>query len=141
MSTSGSNLESPGGGAPAGSGIAPNLAGALSYALGLITGVLFLFLDRNPFVRFHAYQSIFLTVAWVVFWIAVSILEAILGIVPGVRFLVAILAVLGSLVLSFAAFILWIVLIVKAYQGQRWKLPYIGDMAERYARSGNAEST
>ncbi len=140
MSTSGSNLNSPSGDASTGSGIAPNVAGALSYVLGLITGILFLLLERSPFVRFHAYQSIFLTVAWVAFWIAVSVVEALLGIVPGVGFLVAILTVLASLVLTFAAFILWVVLIVKAYQGQRWKLPYIGDLAERYSQAGNAES-
>ena len=130
MQNNGGNLNP---GAQSDAGIAPNLAGALSYVLGLITGVIFLMMSKDSFVRFHAYQSIFLNVAWIAFWIVFSILSVILGFIPFLRFLAAILGLLLSLGLGLGGFVLWIVLILKAYQGQRWKLPYIGDMAERYA--------
>ncbi|MGI5836470.1 MAG: DUF4870 domain-containing protein [Chloroflexota bacterium] len=117
-----------------GSGMAPNMAAALSYLLGLVTGIVFLMIEKeNSFVRFHAYQSILLSVAWVVFWIAFSIVSSILGMIPIIGFLGLIVGLLISLGLGLGGFILWIMLLVKAYQGQQWKLPYIGDMAERYA--------
>jgi len=118
-----------------GAGMAPNLAGALSYVLGLVTGIVFLMMSKDRFVRFHAYQSIFLTLAWVVFWIAFSVVSTVIGFVPFLRFLVAIIGLLLSLGLGLGGMALWIVLILKAYQGQQWKLPYIGDLAERYAAS------
>ncbi len=114
-------------------GMTPSLAGALSYVLGIITGVTFLMMSKDSFVRFHAYQSIFLSVAWIAFWIAFSIVSIMLGFIPFLRFLVAILGLLMSLVLGLGFLVLWIVLIVKASQGQRWKLPFIGNMAEKYA--------
>ncbi len=58
--------------AAAGSGLTPNVAGALAYLVGVITGILFLVIDpfkTDRFVRFHAFQSIFFNVAWIVFWI------------------------------------------------------------------------
>jgi uncharacterized membrane protein len=120
-------------GTQSGTGIAPNVAGALSYVLGIITGIVFLMIERDRFVRFHAYQSILLTVAWIAFWIGFSVLTTILAFIPFLGFLVAILGLLLSLVLGVGALVLWIVLILKAYQGQRWKLPFIGDIAEKYA--------
>ncbi len=126
--------QSPGAGGQSGSGLAPNVAGALAYVLGLITGVVFLLIEKDQSVRFHAYQSIFVSVAWIVFWIAFSIVMAILGLIPFLGFLIAILGILFSLCLGLGAFVLWLALIVKAYQGQQWKLPYIGDAAERYAK-------
>ena len=123
------------GGAQTGAGMAPNLAGALSYVLGIITGVVFLMMEKDRFVRFHAYQSILLSVAWVVFWVAFNILSAILWRIPFLGFLAAIIGILLSLVLGLGMLLLVIVLIIKAYQGQRWKLPFIGDIAERYATS------
>ena len=114
-------------------GLAPNLAGALSYVLGFITGIVFLMISKDRFVRFHAYQSILLSLGWVVFWIAVSIVEAILFQIPFLGFLVAIVSMLAGLLLGLGLLVLWIVLMLKAYQGQQWKLPFIGNMAQRYA--------
>ena len=60
----------------AGAGLTPNVAGALTYLLGLITGILFLVIDpfkTDRFVRFHAFQSIFFNVAWIAFWIVWTI--------------------------------------------------------------------
>ena len=123
-------------GAQAGTGMAPNLAGALSYVLGIITGVIFLMMEKDRFVRFHAYQSVFLSVAWIAFWIAFSIIDAILFHIPFLGFLVAIIGMLISLVLGLGMLVLLVVLIIKAYQGQMWKLPFIGNMAEKYASQG-----
>jgi len=92
----------------------------LCYILGVITGVLFLVLEpysRDPFIRFHAFQSIF-------FNVVVVVIAVVLGIVP----------LLGWILYPFfllAAFIVWIVLMVQAYQERRWKLPVIGDLAEQ----------
>lgn len=135
MAEDSGKLEPTGSGTPVGTGLAPNLAGALSYVLGLITGIVFLMLEKDSFVRFHAFQSIIASVAWLVFWIAFGIATSILAIIPFLGFLVALLGMLISLVLGLGAMVLWIVLIIKAYQGERWKLPYVGDMAERYAAS------
>ena len=62
---------------PAAAGLTPNVAGALAYLVGFITGILFLVLDpfkTDRFVRFHAFQSIFLNLAWIAFWIATKLL-------------------------------------------------------------------
>jgi uncharacterized membrane protein len=105
-------------------GIEPNLGGLLSYALGWITGLIMILLEKkNGFIRFHAVQSM-------VAFGAISILLVAFGILDG-------LDVVGSLfwALSIAtwilAVILWIVLMVKAYQGERYKLPIAGDIAEK----------
>lgn len=125
---------SPGGGqAGAGAGMSPNLAGALAYVLGIVTGIVFLLIEKDPFVRFHAYQSILLSVAWIVFWIAWTIVSGILFQVPFLGFIAVIVGMLVSLVLGLGMLVLVVMLIIKAAQGQRWKLPFIGDMAEKYA--------
>ncbi len=115
------------------SGLAPNLAAALSYLLGIITGVVFLMIEKNPYVRFHAWQSILLSVAWFGFWVAFTVLSAVLGLIPFLGFLVALIGILLSFVLGLGCLVLVIVLIVKAYQGEQYKLPFIGNMAEKYA--------
>jgi len=98
-------------------GLDPNLAGLLCYLLGWITGVVFLIIEKeNRFVRFHAYQSL------AVFG-ALTILSLIAGLIP----------VIGALIrflLAPVGLILWILLMVKAYQGERYKLPVAGDWAE-----------
>jgi uncharacterized membrane protein len=119
--------------APATAGMADNVAGLLCYIFGFITGIIFLALapyNQNKFVRFHAFQSIFLSVAWIgviiaeriVSMVFLSISLALFGLMTVVWMLVA---------LGFLA--LWIVLLMKAYNGQKWKLPIIGDLAEKQA--------
>ncbi len=99
-------------------GIKPNVAGLLAYLLGFITGLIFLLIEKNnKFVRFHALQSI-----------------ATFGFIFVAQWILAFIPVLGPIVsglLSIAAVILWIVLMVKAYQGEKYKLPYLGDVAEK----------
>jgi uncharacterized membrane protein len=105
----------------AGTGLAPNVAGALAYLLGPITGVLFLILEKNsPFVRFHALQSIVFGVLWIIFWIVLSVISGVVPVLGWiVGFLISIVAGLGGLVL-------WLLLMYKAYQGQEWELPIAG---------------
>jgi len=110
-----------------------NVAGLLCYILGFITGIIFLVLapyNQNKFVRFHAFQSIFLGVAWVAVFIVERIIDAVM---LSISFaMLALVATLWMLV-GLAFLVLWIVLMVKAYNGQRWKLPIIGDLAEKQA--------
>jgi uncharacterized membrane protein len=119
--------------APAGAaGLTDNLAGLLCYVLGFITGILFLVLEpynRNKFVRFHAFQSIFYNVAVFAIYIGLAIVGIALHFIPMMWALMA----LVHLVFSLGIFVVWVLLLVKAYQGQRWKLPVIGDLAEKQA--------
>lgn len=95
-----------------------NLMGAASYLLGFITGIIFLLLEKeSKFVRFHAMQSTLL-------FGGVFVLNMALGFVP-------ILGWLAGLLLSFVAFVLWIMCLWKAFQGEMYKVPYVGDLAEK----------
>lgn len=114
------------------SGMAPNMAAALSYVLGLITGVIFFVIEKeNDFVRFHAMQSILFNVAYIVIWIVLTVVGGILSAISS-----ALICVTGiiNLILALGALVLWVILIMKAYQGQRYHLPYIGEMAEKYSK-------
>lgn len=114
-----------------GSGIAPNMAGALSYFLGALSGILFLVIDRDrPFVRFHAMQSIVLTVAWFGAWVVLSVLGLVLGAVPVIGWLVSMLL---SIALGVLGFVLWLYLMFRAYSGDEWELPVVGEYARRFA--------
>ncbi|MFB3778189.1 MAG: DUF4870 domain-containing protein [Bryobacteraceae bacterium] len=114
--------------------MAPNVAGALCYVLGLITGIIFLVLEpynRNKEVRFHAFQAIFFNIAVIVIAIALMILGMIVGAV--IPFAGAMLLSLVSLLVWLGSLVLWVVLIIKAYGGSRLVLPVIGAMAEKQA--------
>lgn len=114
-----------------GSGLAPNVASLLCYVCTFITGIVFLVIEKeNRDVRFHAWQAIIFGVATVVVQIALSILGAILGTIAS--FLGAIFQILSPIV-WLAFFIFWIIAMIKAYQGERYKLPLIGEMAEKQA--------
>ncbi len=100
-------------------GLDPNVAAALAYGLGWITGIVFLVAEPgNRFVRFHALQSI------IVFGV-LSALTILLQAIPLLGMLIAVF-----LVIPLSA-ILWLVLMFKAYQGEKFKLPIAGDMAEQ----------
>jgi uncharacterized membrane protein len=108
-------------------GLSDNVAGALAY-LTIIPAIVFLVLEpfnKRPFVRFHAFQSIFYCVAW----IAVDIGLAIIGHIPFLGWAILFLWPLVTLVL----FVILLVLALKAYQGQKFKLPVIGDIAAQQA--------
>ncbi len=98
-------------------GLKKETAGALSYVLGPVTGVLFLVLDKdNPFVRFHAMQSI-------VVFVALFALQWFLG-------LTLILLPLVPLV-GIISFILWLICIYKAWQGAEFEVPFAGKLARQ----------
>ncbi len=99
-------------------GLEANLAGALTYLLGPITGILFLVLEKDSkFVRFHAMQS-------TITFLALFVVSVVLSMIPFLGWLVLVFVQLGSIVL-------WVFLMFKAFQGEKFKLPTIGDMAER----------
>jgi len=100
-------------------GLTENVAGLLCYVLGWVSGLVFLLIEpENKFVRFHAMQSI-------IIFGTLTIANFILGWIPLIgTFFIVIISVIG--------FILWIVLMLKAYQGTKFKLPWAGDLAEKW---------
>jgi len=103
-----------------GTGLPSNLAGALCYLLGLITGIVFLLLEKDDrFVRFHAMQSIIVSISLV-------IASIILGFIP-------ILGWALGFLLNLAAIALWVILMIKAYRGEEWEVPVLGRIAREQA--------
>jgi uncharacterized membrane protein len=100
-------------------GLDENVAGALAYALGWITGVALLLIEReNQFVRFHALQSAIVFGGLCLLWfVGVSI--------PPLGW-----AISFFIIPPLSAFI-WLLMLFKAYKGERFKLPYVGDIAEQ----------
>jgi len=116
-----------------GTALASNVAATLSYVLGFITGVIFLVLDpykNDRFVRFHAFQSIFFSVALMVFWFVWN--GVFWTLFMGMHFLWVILSLVGMLV-SLGALLLWLFLMYKAYNNERYMLPIIGEIAAKQA--------
>lgn len=99
-----------------GTGLKKETAGALAYVLGPVTGVIFLILEKDPFVRFHAMQSI-------VVFVGLFALEWILGLTLILIFLVPLIGIVG--------FILWLLLIYKAWQGDEWEVPIFGNVTRK----------
>lgn len=112
---------------PVASGMTDNVAGMLAYVT-FIPAIIFLVTapyNQSRFVRFHSYQSIF-------FSVAVFAIQVVLSIATVVPFLILITGPLHLLVFL-GALVLWIILLLKANQGQMFKLPIIGDLAEKQA--------
>lgn len=115
----------PSSGGTTSTGLTPNVAGALAYLLGPITGILLLVVEKeNQFVRFHAMQSTVLSIAWIIVSVGLSFLVT----VPVIGWLVGLLL---SFVMGLAGFILWLLLMWKAFQGQEWELPIVGAFARK----------
>jgi len=105
----------------------PNVAGLLCYLFGWVSGLIFFLIEKeDQFVRFHAMQSIVVSVAVYIVCIPVAIVAFIFGLITPV------LSMLLWTVFCLAIFGLIILLMYKAYQGERYKLPKIGDFAEKY---------
>jgi uncharacterized membrane protein len=110
-------------------GLTDNAAGALAY-ITIVPAIVFLVLppyNASSYVRFHAWQSIFLNVAAIVIGIAFSFLT-VFGWMFGMYFFV-----LLTRLIWLAWFLIWLVCVLKAANGQRYKLPVIGDLAEKQA--------
>ncbi len=100
-------------------GMQPNVAALLCYVVGWVTGLVFFLIEKeNKFVRFHAFQSMVVFGAFMILSIVLTVTVVGIALVP---------------ILGIAELILWIVLMVKAYQGEKFKLPIAGDMAEKNA--------
>ncbi len=115
-------------------GLTPNVAGALAYLVGAITGILFLVIDpfkADRFVRFHAFQSIFFNLAWIAFWIIWMIVGLMLGAISHGLFFIIQLPI--NLLITVGAFCLWVYLMYSAYQGKTFQLPVIGALAASQA--------
>ena len=100
-------------------GLDANMAAALAYLAGFVTGIVMLIIEKESrFVRFHAMQS-------TVVFVAVLILSVVINSIP----------ILGTFLYAFlllpAVVIIWLVLMFKAYKGERFKLPVAGDFAEK----------
>jgi uncharacterized membrane protein len=113
--------------APSGSstGLPSNVAGALAYLLGPITGVLFLVLEkRDGFVRFHAGQSIGVSIIFIVAGVLLGVLSSVLAVVPILGWLVGLALSLGF---SLLGLVVWVFLMFQAWQGRRWEAPVVGE--------------
>ncbi|MFQ5406079.1 MAG: DUF4870 domain-containing protein [Candidatus Micrarchaeia archaeon] len=113
---------------------------ALCYLFSWITGIIFYFLEKdNKYVRFHAMQSImlgFVIFLTKLFFGALAISSIIAGVFTlGIGTLIAlpIIALSGG-ILALAYFIVWILLMYKAFKGEKYKLPIIGNYAEKYSK-------
>jgi len=114
--TPGAPPRKPGGRAT--TGLEPNLAGLLCYILGWVSGLIFIIIEKDDqFVRFHAMQSI-------ITFGGLTLIGLALGWIPFV-------GTVFSGIVGAVAFVLWVVLMIKAFVGLRYKLPYIGELAER----------
>jgi uncharacterized membrane protein len=110
-------------------GLSDNAASGLAY-ITFIPAIVFLVAapyNQSPTIRFHAWQSIFLNVAWFVVWMAL----VVVGMIPVVNLIDVILMPLVMI----GFIILWIVLLINAFNGKRFKLPLLGDLAQKQAGS------
>jgi len=110
-------------------GMSDNVAGMLAYVT-IIPAIIFLVMapyNRSKFIRFHSWQCIFFAIAWAALWIVLSFIAHI----PFLGWLTILIWPLIGL----AGFIIWIVLLLKANQGQMYKLPFVGDLAEKQANA------
>ena len=113
-------------------GLDANIAAALSYFFGLLSGALFFAIENESrFVKFHAMQSMLVSVAAIVVYIAYTIVFMILWRLPFVGWIAGIFGTLGWALLALAFLGLWLFCMFKAFQGERFKLPYLGEVAEK----------
>ena len=126
---------SPAAGVSAPAGIEENVAAALCYLVGVLTGILFLVLEpynRNPVIRFHAFQSIFAWIAAMVIGMSLSMFSYPIAAIPFIGWLIDILLWMAF---SLGVLVLWLYLMYKAYNRERLVLPVIGVWAEKQAQS------
>lgn len=117
----------PQGTAPKGTGLAPNIASLLCYICPPLIAVAFLVIEKeNQDVKFHAWQGAIFGCFMFVLMVCLMIISALFGkifsplawIIDGI-----------TLLMALAGAIVWVICVVKAYQGERWRIPYLGDYA------------
>lgn len=114
--------------------IEENVAAALCYLVGVLTGILFLVLEpynRNPVIRFHAFQSIFAWIAAIVVGMVLSMVSYPIVALPFIGWLIYILVWTAF---SLGVLVLWVFLMYKAYNKERFVVPVIGTWAEKQAQ-------
>ena len=119
--------------APAAGGLSENAAAAIAY-ITIIPAIIFLVLEpynRMRLVKFHSIQSLALAVAWIAIWIGITILHVVMHFIP----FIGVLFLLLDLAVSVGFFIAWLIAILKASKGEYFKLPIIGDFAEKQANT------
>ena len=125
-------------------GLDGNLAAALGYPIGILALICLVMEKENRFVKFHAWQAILLYAAWIVVWIALVVLSIILGVIgiaasaagsagSALGSIIGLLWTIVWLVIFVGGLIAVILAAVKAYGGNYFKLPIIGNMAEKFA--------
>ena len=101
-------------------GLEENVAGLLCYLVGWVSGLVFFLIEKDSkFVKFHAMQSIIASVALMIIYWIVNLIPLIGWAIAGLVGLIAL--------------VLWIILMIKAYRGEKFKLPVIGDLAEKWS--------
>ncbi|MCL2140279.1 MAG: DUF4870 domain-containing protein [Dehalococcoidia bacterium] len=112
------------------SGLQENIAGVLCYLFS-IAAIIFIIIEKtNKNIRFHAFQALIVYIAFIVVWIGLVILMIILGAIHSA------LAAIGGIlmfVFAIATLVVIVMALIKAYQCQRWRIPVIGDFAEKLA--------
>lgn len=120
-----------------GTGLEPNVAAMLAYLFGWLSGlIIFLIEKEDKFVRFAAMQSIVLSLTMTVLWIVYSwVLGAIVvsTLFTGGGAIFAVVSLLAW-VIGIGYLVVWIMLMVKAYQGQEWELPVVGKIARNFVK-------
>ena len=120
-------------------GLDENVAALLSYVVGWITGLIFFMIEKDSrLVRFHAMQSLILSgggmVIIIALWIFIFVASLIVGQISGLlSFLLTTVLGLVAGVAGLAILIGAIISLIKAYQGQYFKLPVVGNLAEKYS--------
>jgi len=104
-------------------GLDPKVASLLAYLLGIVGGIVFYAISKDSYVRFHAMQSILLWVAIIIIYFALFLLGMIVPFLWMIDWVVYV-----------GLFAVEILMMIKAYQGERYKLPIIGSMAEQYSK-------
>jgi uncharacterized membrane protein len=108
-----------------------NVAGLLCYVLGWITGLIFLLVDRRPFVKFHGAQSIALNIAFVAIWFAFWIVSFFLTVITAaMHFPIGFLSFFFLPIIGIGFLATWIFVMIKAYNHEKYKLPIIGNLVE-----------
>ena len=118
-------------------GLGDNIAGALAYFV--LPAAIFVLVDpfkRSRFIRFHSFQALFLAAAAIVGSLVLRLVVAILGLIPALGQFIVLLILM---VVGIGCLVFWVVLLVKALQGELFKLPFIGPLAARQAGIAVAE--
>ncbi|WGI18052.1 DUF4870 domain-containing protein [Methanonatronarchaeum sp. AMET-Sl] len=114
-------------------GLSPNIAGALCYLFGFLTGIIFYFIEKdNDFVRYHAVQSMVVFGGLFVVYVVLGVVGTALTI-GFLGSIIGLIVWLFMLVLGLLTFVLWLYLMYKAFNGEKTRLPVVSDLTDKYS--------